>query len=139
VDRDQQPPRRCAGESEQPRDRAVQDAQVLQTELRCVELDYQTTLAAVKEALALAGSGRTRDPRAYWFAGKYLADFIARMERAGFYVVGKNTTPAEHLGVSRASVEKMMHFYRRYPDPLKIDPSVPWSVYRDHKERRGVP
>ena len=114
--------------------RALEEAKTLQAELRCIEVDYRTTLAAAKAALASAGSGRYRDPRAYWFAGKHLAEFIDRLESHGFYLVEKNITPAKHLGISRASVEKMMAFYQRYPDPFKIDVSIPWSVYRDNKE-----
>ena len=117
-------------------DRALDGGKSLQAELRCIEIDYGTTLAAVKQSLASAAKGRFRDPRGSWFAGKYLADFIARLESHGFYLVGKNTTPARHLDSSRASVEKMMAFYHRYPDPFEIDTSVPWSKYRDNKERR---
>lgn len=117
-------------------ERVLEGAASLQAELRCIEVDYKTTLAAVREALAAAGKGRNNDPRAYWFAGKHLTDFIARLETHGFYLVEKNIAPARHLGISRASVEKMMAFYRRYPDPFKIDPSVPWSRYRDNQEGR---
>ena len=117
--------------------RALTDAKSLQAELRCIEIDYRTTLAAVREALRATGKGRFRDPRAFWFAGKALAEFIARLEAHGFYLVEKNITPAKHLGISRASVEKMMAFYSRYPDPFAIDISVPWTLYRDNKEPRG--
>ena len=117
-------------------DRALKDAKSLQAELRCIEMDYKTALAAVREALCSTGKGRFRDPRAFWFAGKYLAEFIARLEAHGFYLLEKNKTPAKHLGISRASVEKMMAFYRRYPDPFRIDISVPWTLYRDNKEPR---
>jgi hypothetical protein len=115
-------------------DRALEGAKALQAELRCIEVDYKTTLAAVREAFCSTGKGRFRDPRAFWFAGKYLAEFIARLEAHGFYLVEKNIAPARHLGISRASVEKMIAFYGRYPDPFKIDASVPWWVYRDNKE-----
>ena len=115
-------------------ERALEHAGSLQAELRCIELDYQTTLAAVREALASAGTARYRDPRAFWFAGKYLAEFIARLEAHGFYLVEKNIAPARHLGISRASVEKMIAFHQRYPDPFKIDTSIPWCAYRDNKE-----
>jgi hypothetical protein len=118
-------------------DRAFEAPQSLQAELRCIEVDYQTTLAAVQQALASAGKGRYRDPRAFWFAGKYLAEFITRLEAHGFYLVEKNIAPARHLGISRASVEKMIAFYQRYPDPFKIDASVPWSTYRDNREGRS--
>jgi hypothetical protein len=117
-------------------DRALTDAKSLQAQLRCIEVDYKTTLAAVREALGSTGKGRFRDPRAFWFAGKYLAEFIARLESHGFYLVGKNITPAKHLGTSRASVEKMMSFYGRYPDPFRIDITVPWTLYRDNKQPR---
>ena len=120
-------------------DRALENGKSLQAELRCIEVDYRTTLAGVKEALGSAGKGRFRDPRAFWFAGKYLAEFIARVESHGFYLVGKNITPAKHLGISRASVEKMMSFYGRYADPFLIDISVPWTLYRDNKEPRPQP
>ena len=115
-------------------ERALENAKSLQAELRCIELDYNITLAAVKKALASVEEDRFRDPRAFWYAGKYLVEFIARLQSHGFYLVGKNTTPAEHLGISRASVEKMMAFYNRYPDPYQIDISIPWSKYRDNKE-----
>jgi hypothetical protein len=117
-------------------ERALEHPASLQAELRCIEVDYRTTLAAVKGALASAGKGRYRDPRAFWFAGKHLAEFIARLESHGFYLVEKNITPAKHLGISRASVEKMISFYQRYPDPFKIDASVSWSTYRDNREPR---
>jgi hypothetical protein len=106
-------------------DRALQGAETLQGELRCIEIDYRTTLAAVKEALASTGSGRFRDPRSFWFAGKFLCDFIARLEAHGFYLVGKTATPARHLAVSAKSVQKIMAFYRRHVDPFRVDPSVP--------------
>ena len=115
-------------------DRALEKTKSLEAELRCIEIDYRTTLCAIKEALASAGTGRFRDPRAYWFAGKYLADFMGRLESHGFYLVQKNITPAKHLGISRASIEKMMAFYRRYPDPFEIDSSIPWTRYRDNRE-----
>lgn len=115
-------------------ERALENAKSLQSELRCIELDYNITLAAVKQALASVEEDRFRDPRAFWYAGKYLAEFIARLQSHGFYLVGKNTTPAEHLGISKSSVEKMMAFYHRYPDPYQIDISIPWSKYRDNKE-----
>jgi hypothetical protein len=118
-------------------DRALRDAKSLQAQLRCIEVDYRTTLAAVREALGSTGKGCFRDPRAFWFAGKYLTEFIARLESHAFYLVEKNITPAKHLGISRASVEKMMAFYGRYPDPFRIDTSVPWALYRDNKEPRG--
>lgn len=119
-------------------ERALEHAGSLQAELRCIELDYQTTLAAVREAISSAGTGRYRDPRAFWFAGRYLVEFITRLETHGFYLVEKNITPAKHLGISRASVEKMIAFYQRYPDPFKIDASVPWSAYRDNRENHGA-
>ena len=115
-------------------ERALENANSLQAELHCIELDYNITLAAVKQALASVEEERFRDPRAFWYAGKYLVEFIARLQSHGFYLVGKNTTPAEHLGISRASVAKMMAFYNRYPDPYKIDISISWSKYRDNKE-----
>lgn len=115
-------------------ERALDDAKSLQEDLRCIELDYSTTLTAVNAALAAGRNSRSRDPRPFWYAGKYLSDFITRLNSHGFYLVKKNITPAEHLGISRASVEKMMAFYRRYPDPFKINASVPWSTYRDNKE-----
>jgi len=117
-------------------DRALTDARSLEADLRCIELDYGITLAAVRQALTAAASGRRRDPRAFWFAGKHLTDFMGRLELRGFYLVDKNKTPARHLGLSRASVEKMLAFCRRYADPFAIDPSVPWSRYRDNKDRR---
>ena len=115
-------------------DKALEGAEGLHAQLRCIEIDYAGTLAAVKASLASAGKGRFKDPRAYWFAGKHLAEFIARLEAQGFYLVDKNKTPARHLGISRASVEKMMAFYGRYLDPTKIDAKVPWWRYRDNKE-----
>lgn len=118
-------------------DRVLDGARSLEEELRCIEIDYRTALAAAKEALASAGTGRFRNARSYWFAGKYVAEFIDRLGSRGFYLVGKNKTPAEHLGISKSSVAKMIAFYRRYPDPFEIDVSTPWSVYRDNKERRG--
>ena len=115
-------------------DKALEGAEGLHAQLRCVEIDYAATLAAVQACLGSAGSGRYKDPRAYWFAGKHLADFIARLEVQGFYLVDKNKAPARHLAISRASVEKMVAFYSRYPDPTKIDTSIPWSRYRDNRE-----
>jgi hypothetical protein len=117
-------------------ERAFEGSESLQAELRCIEIDYQATLAAVKASLASVGSGKARDPRVYWFAGKWLAEFIERAEGHGFYVVGKNKTPAKHLGMSASSVGKMMAFYHRYPDPFRIDISVSWAIYRDNKESR---
>jgi hypothetical protein len=117
-------------------DRALDGGESLQAVLRCIEIDYRATIAAVRAALASAGAGKSREPRAYWFAGKWLAEFIERLEAQGFYLVGKNRTPARHVGKSTSSVGKMMAFYRRHPDPFKIDTSVPWSTYRDNKEPR---
>ena len=114
--------------------RAFEGAKSLQAELRCIEIEYASVLAAASGALASAGKGRLRDPRAFWFAGKYLCEFIGRLESNGFYLVEKNVTLAKHLAISRASVEKIMSFLRRYKDPLEIDTSVPWSAYRDNKE-----
>ncbi|MGO8703448.1 MAG: hypothetical protein ACLQVA_06485 [Candidatus Brocadiia bacterium] len=114
--------------------RAMGAARPLEADLRCIEIDYQTTLAAVKGALSSARDGRYRDPRAYWFAGKYLAEFLDRLQGHGFYLVEKNIAPATHLGISRASVEKMIAFFHRYPNPFEIDTSVPWSKYRDNIE-----
>lgn len=115
-------------------ERALENGRSLQAELRCIELDYQITLSAMKQALALGSRERSGNPRAFWFAGMYLGKFLKRLESHGFYLVGKNTTPAKHLGMSRASVEKILAFYRRYDDPFKIDTSIPWSTYRDNKE-----
>lgn len=115
-------------------ERALKNAKSLEAELRCIELDYGSTLAAVRGALGSAAKGRLRDPRAFWFAGKYLAEFLGRLESHGFYLVDKNKTPAKHLGISRASVEKMIAFYSRYDDPFQIDASVAWCVYRDNRE-----
>ena len=120
-------------------DRAMGAARPLEADLRCIEIDYQATLAAVKGALASAGDGLFRDPRAYWFAGKYLAEFLDRLQGHGFYLVEKNIAPATHLGISRASVEKMIAFFRRYPNPFEIDTSVPWSRYRDNAEGKTKP
>jgi hypothetical protein len=118
-------------------ERALENAKWLEAELRCIELDYQVTLSAVKGALSWGNKGRFNDPRAFWFVGKYLGEFVGRLESHGFYLVGKNTTPAKHLGISKSSIEKMIAFYRRYADPFKIDVSVPWSRYRDNKESRA--
>ena len=117
-------------------ERAMKNAKSLEDELRCIELDYSSTLAAVRGLLGSTGKGRFRDPRVFWFVGKFLAEFIRRLELHGFYLVDKNKTPAKHLGISRASIEKMIAFYRRYDDPFQIDVSVPWCVYRDNKEFR---
>ena len=117
-------------------ERALKNAKSLEDELRCIELDYSATLAAVRDALGSASKGRLRDPRAFWFAGKYLAEFLGRLETHDFYLVDKNKTPAKHLGISRASVEKMIAFYRRYGDPFQIDASVSWCVYRDNRESK---
>ena len=119
-------------------ERALENAKWLESELRCIELDYQVTIAAVKRALSWGNKERFKDSRAFWFAGKYMAEFVARLESHGFYLVGKNTTPAKHLGISKSSVEKMIAFYSRYSDPFKIDVSVPWCIYRDNKEARRL-
>jgi hypothetical protein len=115
-------------------ERALEGGRSLEAELRFVEIDYRATLAGDGAALASAGRGRYRDARAYWLAGKYLADFMDRLEAQGFYLVEMNETPARHLGVSKSSVYKAIAFYRRHPDPRKIDLSIPWSAYRDNKE-----
>jgi hypothetical protein len=117
-------------------ERALEGGDSLQGDLRLVEVDYAVTLAAIKAALAAAGRGRTRDLRAYWFAGKHLSDFLDRLESSGFYLVGKNTTPARHLGISSSSIWRMLSFYRHHPDPSTIDTSVPWSTYREHPEHQ---
>jgi hypothetical protein len=117
-------------------ERALESAEPLQGELRDIENDYEAALAGVRAALASAGKGRARDPRAYWLAGKCLAEFTEQLEARGFYLVGKNTTPARHLGISASSVWKMIAFYRRYPDPSSINTSIPWSAYRDNKVPR---
>ena len=66
----------------------------------------------MRQALASAGEGLFRDSRAYWFAGKYLADFVSRLESHGFYLVDKNKTPAKHLDISRASVSSSWALWR---------------------------
>jgi hypothetical protein len=116
-------------------ERALTGDKSIEAELRFIEMDYQATLAAAHAALASAGTGLGRDPRAYWLVGKYLADFMDRLEAHGFYLVDMNKTPARHLGMSESSIGKIIAFYRRYPDPRTIDLSVPWSTYRDNKER----
>lgn len=115
---------------------ALDGGKSLQAALRSIETDYLVTLTAVKSVLASAGASTSRDPRFYWFVGLLLTQFIERLEAHGFYLVGKNRTPAKHVGMSATSVQSMMSFYRRYPDPYKIDPSLPWSAYRDRKEAR---
>jgi len=115
-------------------EKAVQDPERLQDRLRCIEIRYRATLAAIKECLACAGKGTNKDPRAYWFAGMYMAQFLETVETMGFYVLKKNITLAKHLGISRASVEKMIAFYKRYSDPAVLDMSIPWTAYRDNKE-----
>jgi len=115
-------------------ERALEEGKSLEAELRFVEMDYKASLAGAAAALASAGKGRYRDPRAYWLAGKYLADFMDRLEGQGFYLVDVNETPARHLGLSETSIKRIISFYRRYPDPGRIDLSIPWSVYRDSKE-----
>jgi hypothetical protein len=105
----------------------------LETELGCVETDYKAALVGAGAALASAGRGRCRDPKAYWLAGRYLAEFFDRLETRGFYLVEKNKTPARHLGVSESSIRKMIAFHRRYADPRKIDPSISWSAYRENR------
>jgi hypothetical protein len=118
-------------------ERALTDAQRLHAQLRCIEFDYAATLGAAKECLAASGRASNKDPRAYWFAGKYMADFLRRIEAKGFYLADKNHTLAAHVGISRASVEKILSFHSRYQDPTGIDVSIPWSVYRDNKEKTG--
>lgn len=115
-------------------ERALTDDKSIEAELRFIEMDYEATLAAARAALSAAGKGMKRDPRAYWLAGKYLADFMDRLDGHGFYLVDPNETPARHLGTSASSVYKAIAFYRRYPDPSSIDLSIPWSTYRDNKE-----
>jgi len=117
-------------------ERAFEAGRSIEDELRSVETDYESTIAGVREALASAGTGRSRDSRAYWLAGRLLAGFMTRLEQRGFYLVDKNGTPARHVGVSKTSVGKMIAFHRRYPDPSLIDTSIPWSVYRDNRELR---
>jgi hypothetical protein len=116
---------------------ALKGGKSLEAELSCIEIDYQAMLAAVRAALVSAGKGKSRDPRAYWFAGKYLAEFMERLEAHGFYLVGKNTTPAAHLGMSASSVKRMIAFHGRYRDPFSIDPTVPLTAYREHREPRA--
>jgi hypothetical protein len=115
-------------------ERALADDKSLEAELRFIEIDYQASIAAARTALASAGTGMYRDQRAYWLAGKYLADFMERLERHGFYLVDMNKTPARHLGMSESSIKRIIAFYRRYPDPRRIDLKIPWSTYRDNKE-----
>ena len=117
-------------------ERALTGDRSLEAELRFIEMDYQATLGGARAALGSAGTGRRRDARAYWLAGKYLADFMDRLEAHGFYLVDMNKTPARHLGMSGSSISKAIAFYRRYPDPFSIDTSIPWSTYRDNKEPR---
>lgn len=117
-------------------ERALADAQGLGAQLRCIELDYAATLGAARACLADSGKANDKDPRAYWYAGKYIAEFLRRIEAKGFYLADKNHTLAAHLGISRASVEKILAFHSRYRDPAAIDLRVPWTVYRDNKAKR---
>ncbi len=115
-------------------ERALEGGRSIEADLRFVEMDYQATLAGAGAALASAGRSRYRDPRAYWLAGRFLADFLDRLEMHDFYLVDMNKAPARHLGVSESSIKRIIAFYRRYPDQRNIDMTIPWSTYRDNKE-----
>jgi hypothetical protein len=102
-------------------------------ELKCAEIDYEITLATAKKALSLSAANKRSDPRAYWFVGKALNDYLARLEEMGFYLLKQNRTFSRDLGISESSVKKILAFQRRYPNLTMIDSSIPWSRYRDNK------
>lgn len=116
-------------------DKATKDVKGLKQALRGIEIDYAATIAAARRAIKDGHRARGSDPRAYWLAGKYLHDFLTRLEAQRYYLVRKNHTMAAHLGIGRASVEKIISFHLRYESPSKIDLSIPWGVYRDNRER----
>jgi hypothetical protein len=115
-------------------DKATKDVKGLKDALRGIEIDYAATIAAARRAISDGHRARGSDSRAYWLAGKQLNDFLRRLESQGHYLVRKNHTMAAHLGIGRASVEKIISFHLRYESPSKIDLSIPWGVYRDNKE-----
>jgi hypothetical protein len=101
--------------------------------LQGIELEYRTAVAAAREALQTARRGRRVDPRAYWWAAKYINDFLERLKSYGFFLENASQTLCRDLAVSRSSITKMLAFYRRVPDPGRIDPAVSWNRYRENK------
>lgn len=104
----------------------------IHAQLAYLEEDYSILIDAVRSCLVAANRQRKVNPRLMWLAGDYLYNFLKRLDGFGFYLVRQNHTLARDVGISRASVEKVISFRRRFPRLSLIDPTIPWNKYRDN-------
>jgi len=118
--------------------RLADGSRSVRSELAYLEADYTILIGAVRRSLASASQKHRADPRLMWLAADHMSNFLARLDDTGFYLLRQNDTLARHLGVSAPSIRKLLSFRRRFPRVSMVDPTVPWSMYRDNRVRRPL-
>ncbi len=103
-------------------------------DLRLIEGRYTTAVLGVRHLLATPAEDGQRDPRLYWLAGDAILSLLDCISDLGFYLHRQNYSLSRDVGVSQTTIKEMRAFRRRVASIAQVDPSVPWSKYRDDRE-----
>lgn len=102
-------------------------------ELDYVEHDYTALTNVLRELHSHSKTARKYDPRSFWLIGDYIISFLQRLDSLGYYLVKQNETIARDISISESSLEKILSFRKRFPFISLVDPTIPWSQYRENK------
>ncbi len=107
----------------------------IRQDLSYIETDYNTLISTVKSLLLKSEKSKNdkKDPRIYWLIGEYISVFLKRIDHLDYYLLLQNKTLGKSIGVSESSIEKIMSFYKKFTSIALVDPSLPWSKYRENK------
>jgi hypothetical protein len=98
-----------------------------------VEKGYTRTVQECRELLKKSISEKRANSEVYWAIGESILKFMRSLENTPFYLRNQCTFFARDLGLSQTSIWKIIRFRKRFPEKDLIDPTIPWSLYREGK------
>jgi hypothetical protein len=114
-------------------DSLYESGQNIRHKLDYIECDYRALVKILRELYSTAKSAQRFDPRIVWLIGDYVISFFSRLDALGFYLVNQNETIAHDISISKSSMQRILSFRKRFSSISFVDPSIPWSRYRDKK------
>lgn len=102
-------------------------------ELEYIEQDYSILIENIRHIIAISSQNKKTDPRLYWLVGEAIIRFLERMDDIGFYLLEQNTTLSRDIGISESSIKKIVSFRIRFSKLRMVNPTIPWTKYRDNK------
>ncbi|RLE07918.1 hypothetical protein DRZ78_02155 [Candidatus Aerophobetes bacterium] len=99
--------------------------------LAYVERKYTQTIRECKELLKRSTFQKRANSKVYWIIGDSILKFMRSLEDTPFYLRNQCAFFARDLGLSQTSIWKIIRFRKKFPKKDLIDPTIPWSLYRE--------